>query len=266
MGTEKMTKASGIGLIYKVPAILFLAFMVYYTVMMLLAPAGTLNRMEDEYGFRQDENNTADERILTDSAYLKLLKEKGFLQSRIAMAETDSIYLTVDLTDSIANLEISGVEVHTAEIKKMKISRILKHGNDYIISTMLSRPLNIAREYSSIQKEPLMIKMAPRDTSEFVPDIIPDTADYEPVNFILEMDNGIVISVYQEEKLNQGDAMNLFGFDLRYRIKNSIRSLASVFTLKVPEYHPFIKLRLTREDAKIIYRALPKKGQIAVCL
>ena len=266
MGTEKMTKASGIGLIYKIPAILVLAFMVYYTVMMLLAPSGTLKKMEDEYGFRQDENNTADERILTDSAYLKLLKEKGFLQSRIAMAETDSIYLTVDLTDSIVNLEISGVEVHTAEIKKMNISRILKHGNDYIISTMLSRPLNIAREYSSIQKEPLMIKMAPRDTSEYVPDIIPDTADYEPVNFILEMDNGIVIYVYQEEKLNQGDAMNLFGFDLRYRIKNSIRSLASVFTLKVPEYHPFIKLRLSREDAKIIYRALPRQGQIAVRL
>jgi len=266
MGTEKMTKPSGIGLIYKIPAILFLVFMGYYTVMMLLAPAGTLKKMEDEYGFSQDENNTADERILTDSAYLELLKEKGFLQSRIAMAETDSIYLTADLTDSIVSLEISGVEVHTADIRKMKISRILKYGNDYIVSTMLSRPLNIVREYSSIQKEPLMIKMAPRDTSEYVPDIIPDTADYEPVNFILEMDNGIVISVYQEEKLNQGDAMNLFGFDLRYRIKNSIRSLASVFTLKVPEYHPFIKLRLSREDAKIIYRALPRQGQIAVCL
>ncbi len=174
MGTEKMTKESGIGLIYKIPAILFLVFMGYYTVMMLLAPAGTLKKMEAEYGFSQDENNTADERIFADSAYLELLKEKGFLQSRIAMAETDSIYLTADLTDSIVSLEINGVEVHTADIKKMKISRILKYGNDYTISTMLSRPLNIAGEYSSIQKEPLMIKMAPRDTSEYVPDIIPD--------------------------------------------------------------------------------------------
>ena len=53
-----------------------------------------------------------DERIYSDSAYLKLLKEKAFLQSRIAMAQTDSIYLTLNFADSSANLEISGVVVH----------------------------------------------------------------------------------------------------------------------------------------------------------
>ena len=31
-----------------------------------------------------------------------MLKEKAFLQSKIIMAETDSIYLTINLTDSTA--------------------------------------------------------------------------------------------------------------------------------------------------------------------
>jgi hypothetical protein len=266
METEINDKPAGRKLSCIITACLFLAFIIYYTVMMLLAPAGARRTIEDEYGTLPGESNPADERILNDSAYLKLLKERAFLQSRIAMAETDSIYLTVDLTDSVVNLEISGVTVHKAEIKRINISKIFKDENDYAILSMLSRPLNVNREYSTIQKEPLMIKMAPRDTSEYVPDIIPDTADYEPVNYILEMDNGITVSVYQEEIMNLGDGMNLFGFGFRYRMKNSLRSLLSVFTFRIPDYHPFIKLRLPREDAKILYRALPKQGQIAIYL
>ncbi len=63
---------------------------------------------------------------------------------------------------------------------------------------MLSSPMTIVNDIATIKKEPLMIKMAPKDTSEFKPDIIPDTSDYEPVNYILEMDNGIRIFVYQD--------------------------------------------------------------------
>jgi len=251
---------------YIIAAVLILVFMVYYLVMMLLAPAILLKSLKENYELIQAEGNPADERILTDSAYLSLQNDKAYLQSRIAMAETDSIYLTINMADSIAELETSGVSVHKAAIKKADISRILKYGDNNPGLTMLSRPLTIVRDFSSIQKEPLMIKMAPKDTSEYVPDIIPDTADYEPVNYILEMDNGIIFSIYQEEKIRLGDGMDLFGFDLRYRIRNTIKSLGSVFTLKIPEYHPFIKIRLPRKDAKIIYRALPLHGQVAIKL
>jgi hypothetical protein len=180
------------------------------------------------------------------------------------MAETDSIYLTINLADSIVNLEISGVTALTSKTIKQKISKLVKNGNEYIISSLLSKPMTIIKDYSSIEKEPLMIKMAPKDTSEYQPDIIPDTADYEPVNYIMEMNNGISIYFYQDEKLNPGDNFHQFAFDLSYRLRNVLQTLKSVITFKVPEYHPFIKIRLRRGDAKRIYRALPKQGQIAV--
>jgi hypothetical protein len=47
-------------------------------------------------------------------------------------------------------------------------------------------------------------------------------------------------------------------------MQDTWNSLKSVALFNVPEYHPFIKMRLPRADAKIIYRALPKNGQIAV--
>jgi hypothetical protein len=244
--------------------IFLLAFIIYYTIMTMLAPVKKLSSLNDEYGFKQDKKNKIDDTILTDSTYLILFREKSFFQARTAIAETDSIYLSMNLTDSIVNLEISGVAVSRSKLTRLSVSKMLKDRNGYVISSMLSKPFTIEKNYSSIPKEPLMIKMAPKDTSEYKPDIIPDTADYEPVNYIMEMDNGAVIIVYQEEKLNCGDGMHLFIFDLRYRMRNTWRSLKSVFTFKVPEYHPFIKVRLPRSAAKIIYRALPEHGQIAL--
>ena len=115
------------------------------------------------------------------------------------MAETDSIYLTINLADSSMNLEISGVVVHMAKMSSFKASRILTNGNENIISSMLSTPLTISSDFATIKKEPVMIKMAPKDTSEYKPDIMPDTSITEPVNYILEMTNGTRIFVYQEE-------------------------------------------------------------------
>jgi hypothetical protein len=264
METEIKNKPHVRKYVLAVIATFILIFLIYYSVMNLLSPVKKLEELKQEYAFRQDEKNKIDERVFNDSAYLKLLKDRSFLQSRVTMAETDSIYLTINLADSMVNLEISGVCVHKTKIKKLNTSKMLRDDNSYTISSFLSKPFNISKNYSSILKVPLMIKMAPKDTSEYVPDIFPDTADYEPVNYILEIDNGTRIIVYQDEKLNPGDNMHLSWFDLQYRFRNTLESLKSSLTFKVPEYHPFIKLRLPRSDAKIIYRALPEHGQIAV--
>ncbi|HOU01460.1 MAG TPA: hypothetical protein PK719_05305 [Bacteroidales bacterium] len=253
------------GIAILIVEILILAFLVYYTIMAMLAPVIKRDALETEFGFIQDDKKENNRDFTTDSAYLSLLKQKSYLESRVIMANTDSIYLTISLPDSTVNLEISGVSVHTAPIKHYELSRIIKKGNEYVISSFLSRPFTIQKDYSSIPKEPLMIKMAPKDTSEYQPDIIPDTADFEPVNYIMEMDNGIRLFIYQDEnKLNPGDHFHRITFDFRYRLAAFIETLRSVLVFKVPDYHPYIKIRLPRSDAKIIYRAMPKNGQVAL--
>jgi hypothetical protein len=245
-------------------AIIIGAVLMYYTVMTMLAPVKEYNSLKDEYGFKQDVKNKLNDTIFTDSTYLALFRETSFLKARTAMAETDSICLTMNLADSGITLEISGVAVAKTKLIRLSSSKMFHNRNTYFISSMLSKPFMIQRNIASIPKEPLMIKMAPKDTSEYEPDIMPDTADFEPVNYIMEMDNGTVIYVYQEEKLNHGDGLHLFFFDLRYRIHDAWRTMKSVFTFRVPEYHPFIKVRIPRADAKIIYRALPEHGQVTV--
>jgi hypothetical protein len=244
--------------------IIISVFLIYYSMLSIMSPTRELTALKNEFAVKHPAKSEIDERIYSDSIYLKLLKDKAFFQSKIAMAETDSIYLTINLSDSTANIEISGVVVHSAKMSHVQTSKILMKGNENIILSMLASPFTISNTYSTIRKEPVMIKMAPKDTSEYKPDIMPDTSLTEPVNYILGMTDGTRIYVYQEEKEKFSDRMSLFRFDIKDRLRETWRSLKSISHFKVPEYHLYIKLRLPRADAKIIYRALPKNGQIAV--
>jgi hypothetical protein len=264
MGTENENNPNFRKLLLITLTSIFVAALVYFSVMCILAPVRKLREINEKYAFQPDAKNKTDERIYSDSSFLKLLKEKSFLQSRIAMAESDSIYVTINIPDSTINLEICGVVVHTAKIQKMSISNIIKSGNEYIISSMLSKPFSIENSFSTIPREPLMIKIAPKDTSEYIPDVVPDTAYHEPVNYVLEMSNGTRLFVYQAEFPHPGDKMHLFRFDMKYRLQNTYNAIKRTVLFKVPEYHPFIKIRIPSADAKIIYRALPVHGQIAV--
>ena len=121
------------------------AFVVYFTVMSALAPSRKIKEMNELYGFKQDGKTAFDERILSDSAYLKQMRNKAFLQSRVTMAETDSVYLTINLTDTVVNLEISGVVVHRTHINEYSVSKILLSGNEYTLLNMMSKPFTVER-------------------------------------------------------------------------------------------------------------------------
>ncbi len=266
MDTEPKKELSGNKTALIVCAAVVIAFMVYFGIMSVIAPGKELSVLKARYGIKSSEENKLNEDLFTDSAYVSLLKDKVFLQSKVAMAETDSISLALNLADSSVSLEISGVNVHMAKIRKLKISKILYSGEPGLITSMLATPLNIVMDYATIRKEPLMIKMAPKDTSEYKPDIIPDTSDYEPVNYILETDSGLRVYIFQDEENTPLERKNRFFFDLNYRLRNLKSSLKSVVSFKVPEYHPYIKIWLPKTDAKIVYRAMPRYGQIAVYL
>jgi hypothetical protein len=232
--------------------------------MSMISPGEKMEEIKKEFGIKTAGKNDVDQRILMDTAYIKLLKQKAFLQSRIVMAGTDSIYLTLNLADSSANIEISGVVVHKAKMSSIGISKILSTGSEPAVLSMFGTPFTISHSYSTIRKEPLMIKMAPKDTSEYKPDIMPDTSITEPVNYILEMTGGTRLYVYQAENAKFKDRISRLTFDINDRLRDSWRSLKSIAVFKVPEYNPFIKIKLSRADSKIIFRAIPKNGQIAV--
>ena len=103
----------------------------------------------------------------------------------------------------------------------LRASKILLKGNENTILSMLSTPFTIEHAIATIKKEPVMIKMAPKDTSEYKPDIMPDTSITEPVNYILEMKEGIRIYVYQDENVKLNDRISHFKFDITDRLRDT---------------------------------------------
>lgn len=264
METEIINKPSGrkIALILLITALV--GFLIYFLIMSMMSPGRKLYEIKYEYNSKSKIDSSLYKKISSDSAYLQLLKEKAFLQSRTVMAESDSIYLSINLSDSTANIEISGIVVHMTKMSDVQTSSIFQTGDENIILALLSSPFTIANSIATIKKEPVMLKMAPKDTADYIPDIMPDTSITEPVNYVLEMTNGTRIYVYQEEAKKFNDRLNIFRFDLKFRLRDTWSSLKSIVLFKVPEYHPFIKMKLPRADAKIIYRAIPKYGQVGI--
>jgi len=245
-------------------AAFFLIFFLYYSVMMMLSPGKKYAAIRNEFGIDTTESSRESNPVLYDSTYLKLLKEKAFLQSRMIMAETDSIYLTLNLSDSTVNLGISGVTVHQARFSEMEASKIFLRGDENLILSLMASPFTISKDWSTIRKEPVLFKMAPRDTSEYKPDIIPDTSLTEPVSFILEMTDGTRIYVCQEENDKSSERRSQFMFDLGYRLRDAWSNMKSIMRFRIPEYHLYIKICLSRDDARIIYRAIPRYGQVGL--
>jgi hypothetical protein len=264
METEVVTRRSGIKVVFIILLLLICAFAIFFSVMSVMSPARKLAIVKNEILAKHSDQNSIDNQVLNDSSYRKYYKEKLFLQSRIVMAESDSIYLILNLSDSSANLEISGVVVHAAKISEIKVSKILLKGEGNVIFSKLASPFTISGSVGTIRRDPILVKMAPKDTSEYIPDVNPDTSLTEPVNYILETTDGTRIFVYQEENEKKSDRISQFKFDTKDKVQNTINSLKSVVAFKVPDYHLYIKIKLPRADAKIIYRALPKNGQVAV--
>lgn len=245
-------------------AVIFLLFTAYYVIMALLSPGRKISGINNEFRFKTEENSAFDERILSDSTFIKINRDKAFLQARITMAETDSISLSLNLSDSTAALEINGVNVHRAKMTLIRISSVFNKADEYSVTSMLATPFTVKNDFSTIKKEPLMIKIAPKDTSEYQPDILPDTSNVAPVNYILEMENGFRLYVYESFDNGKKGRLARFTFDLADRFRNSLEITKSIITFKIPEYHPSVRIMLPKADARIIYRGLPAKGQVAL--
>jgi hypothetical protein len=240
-------------------------FILYYAIMAMISPARWISEINAQYAPDSSMTGDKDRSLYSDSEYVKLTRGKAYLSARIAMSASDSICLALNLGDSSAILELNGVELYRAGIQKFRADRILNSIDEYTSNQLFAEPFAVNKNYSTIKKEPVMLKIAPRDTSEYKPDIVPDTTHSETVCFVLEMTDGFRLYVYQDNGKGGGGVIHSLVFDLADRVRNCLQIIKSILRFRVPEYHPAIRIRLPGDDARIIYRALPVNGQVAIC-
>lgn len=243
---------------------ILLVIVVLYLARSVSAVNHTVKAFDQSYfaSLEQNEGDTIDQCSIP--GYIDLLRKKAYLSAQVKMAESDSIGLLINMRDSTIQLLIKGVAIRTVRIDEYDISPFFERANQEAIYSMLASPLVITGMHATFQKEPINVKIAPKDTSEAVIDAKPDTTDFEAVFFNLQTDQNISFFFEQQEDTVAADSRARFFFDLNDRLRYAKVSMKALTKFETPPYTPYIKIRIPKSEAKIVYRAIPGEGMIVL--
>ncbi len=190
---------------------------------------------------------------------------EAFLKAKLKLAKADSISLFIDLNDSLVYLKFKGVYLMKSKISKINLNKGLEKLPIHLRDSLFSGPMMVVTEVSSIEKFPIVVKKAPKDTTEASlmnsAPVLPRQSD---VFVLFEFDSGLFIEIsQQEEELIAGRK----AYRKYKRGKTKLfreRSARALFNDENRGYNYLIKIELPREDTRAIYRALPTKPQVIV--
>ncbi len=243
---------------------LFLSILLVFLILTATAPDRTYRKM-----------HTA---VYADSAFIQgfsrlpqtpsidsLLKKKAFFEAQLNMVTSDSIALVINLNDSIVNLLIKGVTIHSSKIPEFRIDPILKKLQIPVYYKFFSHSISVVDDYCSIVKEPIIIRHAPKDTLEAAQSVyFPDTLKKDPAFIVLHTDIGLEVNIEQNEKAGMAIKRIHSEFLFRKKYRDMIANVKQILKFRKPEYSPAIYIELSGDDVRTIYRAIPDNAQIVL--
>jgi len=176
-----------------IPALIIVVLLVY-TVFFSLAVRNKVNEWQSAYSDGKDVPAWSTEEW-------QLVRDKAFLTARIALAANDSIGMTINLQDSLVQLETKGVILKQIHFEDAEVSRFFKTLDPSSFVASFSKPFKITGIGGSIVKEPITFKKAPRDSIEAALNVeTVDTSNVEFVEWHLELNDAFVISLVQSDR------------------------------------------------------------------
>jgi hypothetical protein len=203
---------------------------------------------------------------------IDLLKEKAWVESRLKMADGDSIGLSIDLEQHVIQLELKGVAVMTSKIRDYSISGFFKKMDGNVYFTMFGTPLTIQKFISSIEKNPLKLEKAPKsaEEAEATPDPAAvakkDTLPKETVFWTVKLDREFDLNIQGIDSVSAAQSKYKLGkgFEFDRELKNIVNSFQHIIQFKKPTYIPEILICIPENEAKAILRALPRNALVTI--
>lgn len=191
-----------------------------------------------------------------------------YWKNRLELAKSDSIYLSIDLTDSVIMLEIKGVMLRSARIQNFNASRWIQYFRDRnLLAGWIQKPFTVTEESATIPKAPIRLVEAPRDTSEAQELLnmgIPEP-DHN-IRFRLECDRNLIVQINQAEAATVGGHFRFFVFEFNRNLSHISSGILGLAGIKSLYPHMYISMEIPQADARAIYRALPPGAQIVLKL
>lgn len=249
-----------------VATLVLLVLLVAYSAILRLSMNRQVARLNDGYWEKVDSTDRAGhDRMRLVPGYVDLLKRQGLLKGMVSMAAGDSIGLFINLPDSTIQLMIKGVGVRDIVVGEIGASPFFACADAEPLYDLLSGKFQITNLWGTIPKEPLRTVQAPKDSSDVIPTVQPDTSHAEPVFFVLETDRGIRFVFHQTEG-GWRDTWAGLRFSLGNRVRQAVKDVKAMLRFSLPEYVPEVRVGIAKRDAKILYRALPWRGEMLVTM
>lgn len=206
-----------------------------------------------------------------DPGLVDLMKEKAWMDSRLKMANDDSIGLAIDLEEKVIQLELKGVVVMKSKIRDFSISGFFSKMDANVYFEMFGTPLNVKHIESSIKKNEFKVKIAPKDTIEFMAqEAAAAKADSiqnkKSVFWTVEFDKDIELNIQGIDSVTNSSAKFKLGegFEFERDMKNIANSFKQIISFKAPSYTPEILIGIPENEARTILNALPKRSMVTI--
>lgn len=252
----KIKNISGWIFLKIIPGLLVLYFFIF-TGFYIYSLSGTLRN----WNLTETTNDT----IRYSPEEWELIHQKAFLNARLAMSESDSIGLTVNLKDSLVQLEMKGVVLRQVKFEKAEMSRFFHGIKPPAYATHFSKPFKISEIEGTIEKNPVIVRKVPKDSIEAAQtQVVVDTTKIGFIEWHLLLDESIVISLVQSDQFEG----SLDFSTLKYRLRRHLKTLRStnqnVIKAQTPQILPEITVFIPSNEAKSFFRALPPNGQVVI--
>lgn len=205
------------------------------------------------------------ETINTD--LIDVMKEKAWVESRLKMASSDSVGLSIDLSQNLIQLELKGVVVMTSKIREYSASGFFKRMDGNVYFTMFGSPLTILSFKSSIEKNPFKVIKAPESAEEAEKAVAKkDSVPDEIVYWTVKLDRDIELNIQGIDSVSESQSKYKLGkgFEFKRDLKNIASSFQHIIKFEKPTYTPEILISIPENEAKAILRALPRKAWITI--
>jgi hypothetical protein len=191
------------------------------------------------------------------SETLQLTKQVFLLEQKLELAKSDSISLAIDLSDSLVQIQLEGLDLFHTKILHQHPRNFLNPGN-LKTHRHLAMVTEIESEVANVPKRPVKKVKAPKigipvSETKIQTDTIPNPEliwQFTTENNIRVVITGVKMALDSTFKFQpQKDLLQYKTFDFLNEI--------------IPEeYSPVVYLWVNDSEAKSIFRAVPEKGKV----
>jgi hypothetical protein len=245
----------------------FVLFAVAFVVLGLLPVNREVRSITKNLNVNQSQNQVdiTHSKINLAHKLVEAEHQEAFLKAHLEFSKADSMSLLIDLKDSLAILTFKGVFLLKSKISNIDFNKGLGKMPLFLLDSLFSGPYMVQRELATIEKFPIVIKKAPKDTLEAnLLNSAPEHPKQKDVFWFFTLSNNFAVEIRQQED-------DLIGARSEYRnfLKSKARfsrgrSLHSIFKPEENRYTYKLSIEIPREDARSIYRALPIKPVVVV--